>query len=324
MIVNKKNDSLLIHKWIPAVINIETEPYSFQKELEISDLWIYKKISTEEYLKREDSIILERYFKRQNGTAVLLFYKNQYYLITARHVVDPFYKIADSNVIAQKIIFRRNIKDTAKVLGNPDSKNNFITNDSGYFSITVPIGSIYTWPYIFSSKLDDLALINLSKTSDGGDFIKTLLDYGHKPISINDLDTSRLLAKNIITTIGFPNLSFSLFLPNMPLGFVSWNSTVFSLPSVTKGNYIKDIPGTNLFYCNNFNYFGFSGGAVICNDKLVGIIHGFDFPSDNGHDPRNANYFNSYSIFIKIKGVFNLLNSLESKLNFADRMKPAL
>lgn len=227
----------IIEKWCKAVINLDCRP---SKNL-LPD---------------------NRVSEYKIGSAIFLYYKNNYYLVSARHVLEDKEEInraytKDPDPICYKIF----------VVERGDSL-------AGYSDpvMLMNLGSETSRrPYIFSSDEDDIAVVSLKYHTA---FTEALLNKGYVPITLDDINVSCSIEPDQkIMAIGF---SGDLFdngrLANITLGQFASKSPLPSLPVVTEGT-IGDIrPEKNTFVGNIFATKGNSGGPIISDNKLVGIV----------------------------------------------------
>lgn len=228
------NNSTIIKKWTNAVINIE--------------------------VRNKGQIA--------SGSAVFLTYNNRLLLLTARHVVHDWTS-ADSNKITDMIILvesftERDIKDIY------DSARKTYTFVGDFHFLTFGRGTGMRWA--FSSKAVDLAVIDLSNDVPGQSFANTLFIRGYRPIFVQDIDTlCNIKEGDKIMAVGYPVESEVDTNKAGPL--LKFRSRFVSLPMLTEGT-TNGISDDLYFDANLFVYHGFSGGPIIKNNQLVGIVHG--------------------------------------------------
>lgn len=203
-----------------------------------------------------------------SGSAIFMIYHDRLLLLTARHVVhdwtstDPN-KISDMIVLIENLT-ERDIKDTY------DSARNSYTFVGDFHFLFFGRSSESRWA--FSSIEKDLAVIDLSVGIPAQSFANTLFKRGYRPIFVKDIDTlCNIKEGDKIMAVGYPVESEVDTNKAGPL--LKFTSRFISLPMVTEGttNGISD----NIFFdANLFVYHGFSGGPIIKNNQLIGIVHG--------------------------------------------------
>lgn len=116
---------------------------------------------------------------------------------------------------------------------------------------------------VVSADNDDLAIINIDKVPSGSAFVKTLEKRGYIPIELDDIDTAfNVKLGQGITAIGFPNESVVGNHP-YPLAFYAIHSWQITLPTVSTGFYLHEVPNRNFFEASIFVYHGFSVVGII-------------------------------------------------------------
>lgn len=144
-------------------------------------------------------------------------------------------------------------------------------------------------------------------------FLRTLYKRGYEPISLDDIDTVfNPNKKEEIIAFGFPMESV-VALHQYPLSFYTIRSQQISIPMVSTGFYLNDY-GTSAFEGSIFVYHGFSGGPVVQNNKLIGIVSKGVFPRKEVlSTKKNLNsYLLSQTVFAKSTLILPLLKQLVS------------
>lgn len=282
----KENMQNELNKWLLATINIEA---------------------------RSDS-------SAGSGTAIYLKHNDEYYLLTARHVVEDTHPTIYSrriipnstrNTIAKKILIVENLNQLGTNKIEYDQFGNvYETGDENI--VIMGLGTGIVDKFIFSSKDIDLAIINLSLEYQ--DVINTLNKRGYIPITINDIDTSGFtLDGEDVFAIGFPTESTVARYEPSPIS--NWRSEAVSLPIVSMGK-TKISNHTNFLEASIFVYHGYSGGPLIRNNKLVGVVHGGPYEEKKIDSPKLPRYLLHHILFVKAKFIPNLLNEIEAMIKF--------
>ena len=251
--------------------------------------------------------------QRFSGTAIFLFYKGNYYLITARHV------IVDTSASYPNQIFRKIMLVDDYTTIQDHSKDIII--GSNVITKNYELTTLDQFPDIFcelSSKNDDIGIIKLTGIKpllEGKWFVETLIKRGYTPITIEDIDTVCNITQNQkIMAIGYP-IESTVGYKNLPKALYNWEAQAISIPMVTKGE-ISDVgKGKNDFQGNIFYYHGNSGGPSISNNKLIGIVSSFT-QTPTYTDNKKRIYFLYNSDFKKSSLIYTLLKKLESKVQF--------
>ena len=117
-----------------------------------------------------------------------------------------------------------------------------------------------------------MAVISLNR-EETKDFAEELLDLGYEPVSTTDILKEPTSEGCDIFTVGFPGSVTSHKMED----FTEWSlkvSPYFSFPNFSFGkvSMLHDFP--DYFWADISIAPGNSGGPVIQNDKLVGIVNG--------------------------------------------------
>lgn len=278
----------MIERWKKAVVHLEcaTDSVHFSDRNKlIGDLKIQlseNKISQKEFAEQ---ISFSSRDIRFQGTAIFFKDKNKHYLITARHVLwdelsakreldkelktlqtsSPSYQNELENCTQRAldkifgIIFR--VPSLDEVLNGGKAKA---------FLMNLGAGAPYTTPYVFSNQHFDLAMISLDQRNS--EFTKELLDNGYEPISLNDISDEPSKEGCEIMAVGFPGATSLIGQQELHPANKSWASNSYSLPVFSFGRVSLLHQNLNFFWADMSIYPGNSGGPIIENNKLVGIV----------------------------------------------------
>lgn len=282
-------EEININKWKNATIHLEgaTDNYSMWENLTKLNSG---EISSEEYWI---SVGAERNIRniRYQGSALFIEYNNKKYLVTARHVLhdtleaskylkyrleskkdsafpltyDDFNELKmDSENIIFNIIFR--VPRLDEFLNEQD---NLIRGEN---LMNLGAGAYFNQPYTFSEPELDLAVISLEADSRTKIFLIDLEKNGYKPIKIDSLSTKSIKEGDEIFCVGYPTTTSLIGKLKLPKSRAIWSSSYFSLPTVSFGK-IAMVHQILPFYWGDMSvYPGNSGGPVIKNDNLIGIV----------------------------------------------------
>lgn len=313
---NMHND-IIIDKWIKATINIEGRPnFTDTKEYQGMTKKYFDKIITQDeyvaYITRA-----AREVSRFTGTAIFFKYNNKHYLITARHVLEntnpPIYNNSDTDRVFDIIMLIAN--GSSLIEGNTVQHD--IQSNDNILLTNYNTGTDYGRPFAFSSKDDDLAILKIDHNEfpDGKGFVSTLLKRGYIPIEISDIDTKCDLVKGQeIMALGFTGDGSVIDQKNLSPAEFNWESDLITLPIVSEGIVANNQSGSNTFSGNIFVYKGNSGGPIISNGKLVGIVSNSTLPIVKT-STSTLNYYRSRNInFIKSSLILPMLEDLEIRL----------
>lgn len=129
----------------------------------------------------------------------------------------------------------------------------------------------------------DLGIVGVPVGLQGQHFIRQLLSEGYEPITIDDIGEGNLLEGSEIFTIGFPRASYMLELDS---GNKTWESSGVSEPLASFGHVGLSHPLLPFFWADMSVYPGNSGGPIIFENKLAGIVSANAVIETEGDDPR--------------------------------------
>lgn len=271
---NKKipQDSV-IRRWQKSVFNIESshEKYTL---LELDQLY-EKFIKANPNYSFPDSIrfmqSLRDQFVKVSGAATYIADGDKRYLITAKHVVydrnwSTRHKLSTRDKSFHTSGYFEKLNSTITIKTPFDfylkgKFNNFLLPEVKQDSANRP--------FTFSSDDIDLAIISLQE--ENTIIIRKALDEdGYTPIQIEDIDTlnNQIVGEDIFA-IGFPNYSI--------LGQINKNINIYQskdvvLPLVTIGKIAMFHNQLQYFIGDITVYPGNSGGPVISNNKMIGLV----------------------------------------------------
>lgn len=302
--IETKERVAMLEEWKRAVVHLEgacdsEHFYDFVERLNILRQRLEKKeISWEEFA--QESIRHSR-DKRYHGTALFVTHKGKRYLITARHVL---FDEASANRELQKekeriqswppesreemvlyakkslndkifnIIFRVPSLDEV-MAAKTDTRREFMMN----------LGAGGPNTYTFSSPDYDLAVISLDQrdTRFAGELVKT----GYVPIESSLIVDGPSTEGSDVFTVGYPSATALLGQMNLSPAQLMWKSPFFSQPVFAFGKVSMMNKSLPFFWSDMSIYPGNSGGPVIQEGKLVGIVSAqATIPIDNLPDIR--------------------------------------
>lgn len=279
----------MLEKWKKAVVHLEcaTDSKSFEdRQKRSSELRadMEKGLITYEQLQELDS------FKgrdvRFHGTALFISHEGRRYLLTARHV------LWDSTE-AQ----RRLESDSQRLLSMPEEVREFLQQSAKNsaqnnifniifrvpsldevqagqpqpeFLMNLGAGTSASAPYTFSEPNLDLALISLDQRNS--DFADHLVSSGFIPISSDEISDGPEAEGQDLFAIGFPSATALLGQVTQHPADTNWSSSHYSLPISSFGRVSMLHPLLPFFWADISIYPGNSGGPVVANDRLVGIV----------------------------------------------------
>jgi hypothetical protein len=321
----------MLNKWKKAVINVEcaTDREHFydkiKRDRQLIEKFESEEISQDEFMKERLLIWGVSRDKRLWGTALFLICNSKRYLVTARHVVWDE-KSAEREFQEEKERAKllpenapRDILQSAEerkqnrifsIIFRVPSLDEIISKDEDIrpsFLMNLGAGVTANHPYTFSSEEIDLAIISLDHRQIDSQFADELLERGYEPISLEDINYEPTQEGSEVFTVGFPgSISFIGTLNRHPAE-VKWASNRYSLPAFAFGKVSMLNEELFYFWADMSVYPGNSGGPVIEDDKLVGIVI---------RGTLSANLI-PFGLIAKAKYLFDLIEQQEQKDNFS-------
>ncbi len=269
---------------------------------------------------------------RYHGTAIFVAHETGYYLITARHVLWDEYS---ANREYQEEVerakqwpenMRPDILESAKdraldsifgIIFRVPSFDEVLQGKSETdraFLMNLGAGTSFMAPYTFSNPGLDLAIVSLSQRNSK--FANELISLGYEPISSNDIAEEPTKEGVEVYTVGFPSSTALLGQISQHPAVAPWSSGFYSLPTFSFGRVSMLHDALPFYWADMSIYPGNSGGPVIEDDKLVGIVSGQ--PIIRVEESDNLRVRIPFAKIVKTKYIFELLSIQEQK----DRKAP--
>lgn len=328
----------MLNKWKKAVIHIEsaTDSEHFydktKRDTELIEKFKSEEISREKFMEERLLIWDVSRDQRLWGTALFLIYKSKRYLVTARHVVwdkksaEREFQEEKERAMSFPENQRRDMLQSAlesqqnrifSIIFRVPSLEEIISNNEDSippFLMNLGAGLTASHPYTFSPKDIDLAIISLDRGHLYSQFADELLERGYKPLSYEDINDEPTQEGSEVFTVGFPgSISFIGTLKRHPAE-VKWASDMYSLPAFAFGKVSMLSEELFYFWADMSVYPGNSGGPVIEDDKLVGIVTGQPTVPSSVDSIRVRIPF---ALIVKAKYLFDLIEQQEQKDNFS-------
>ena len=297
----------VMKKWELATINIEAATSFFMEPAINSE---FKKKNDESNLtsaeKDQQWINLIRNKFTSSGTAIYLKYEHIHFLITARHVLEDSH-FPTPGFPYNQIFFPENANIANGAIFTPASL------------YLMPLDSnLHARNFIWSPKDTDLAIVALDAYPAGvSDIPKILKDRGYEPIDITSIDTGYQSKKGDLTySIGFPELSMLGKKPSIDT-FEIFQSNNVTVPIVSVGKTLEGKWPAKYVISDVFVYHGNSGGPLIHNNKVIGIVHGPNLEVRQAIGTRlRSYYFLNGNQFIKARYIMPLLRDLVREIRY--------
>lgn len=322
-------------KWKKAVIHLECATDSEH---------FYDRIKRIEHLQKEfneGKITHDEFVEqiagrtrdlRYHGTAIFVAHENRHYLITARHVLWDEYSAKreyqeeferaqqwpehmrpDLLESAKKrvldnvfgIIFR--VPSLDEVLqGKSETDRAFLMN--------LGAGPSSMAPYTFSGPELDIAIVSLCQRDSR--FADELISLGYEPISLSDIAEGPTKEGAGVYTVGFPSSTALLGQVSQHPAVANWSSGFYSLPTFSFGRVSMLHEALPFYWVDMSIYPGNSGGPVIEDNRLVGIVS--RQPTIPVEESEKLQVRIPFAMIVKAKYILELLSIQEQK----DRTAP--
>ncbi len=282
----------MLDKWKKAVVHLECATDSehiYDRIRRIDELRVQLdqgKIAPEQFGKEMSERSRDI---RCHGTSLFLVHAGRRYLLTARHVVwDKISAKRETKEEVQRIsswpanmqahlvqsVAERAQDKIFNIIFRVPSLDEIIANSGSIsqreFLMNLGAGASFTVPYTFSSPEVDLALISLDQRDSR--FADQLLKLGYEPVSSDDIADGPSNEGSEVFTVGFPNSTALIGQISQHPASAHWSSSYFSLPVFAFGK-VSMLHDVLDFYWTDISIFpGNSGGPVVENGKLVGVI----------------------------------------------------
>ena len=225
---------------------------------------------------------------RFHGTALFISHNERRYLLTARHVLfDEHSAKRELEEEAQRAeSWPHHSREHILSYANERALNNIFNivfrvpsldevasgGDSAHreFLMNLGAGASSTVPYTFSSPDLDLALVSLDQRDER--FAEELIGLGYSPIPSDLIEDAPSSEGADISTVGFPSATALLGQVSQHPASAHWSSSHFSLPVFSWGKVSMLHSQLPFYWCDMSIYPGNSGGPVIENGKLVGVV----------------------------------------------------
>jgi len=281
----------MLKKWKKAVIHLEcaTDSEHFYDLIRRIDE-LREKLDRGEISLQDfgNELITKSRDIRYHGTALFIIHKDRRYLLTARHVLfdevsarrelqEEMQRASSWPMSMQKslvqsaieraenrifnIIFRVPSLDEIIKYG-PEAHHEFLMN--------LGAGPSFTAPYTFSSPDLDLALISLDQRDSK--FADQLLELGYEPVSSDIIEDEPSCEGCEVFTVGYPSPTALIGQVSLHPAHGHWSSSHFSLPVFSFGRVSMMHDQLPFYWIDMSIYPGNSGGPVIGNNKLVGVV----------------------------------------------------
>lgn len=305
-----------IEKWQKAVVHLEGAADSIpfeRKQIQIQQ--IQQKMGDGEYTDQEYMEMISSIMNqgsrdiRSQGTAVFVEDEGRKYLITARHVIEDTTNNGSDKIFNN--IFRVISLDLSMQENAYHRDTNLVGLNSGPEEIR---------QYTLSIE-HDLAVISLD--SPGTKFFADdLIKDGYVPVSLNDIQNVDIDVGQDIISIGFPGITSLVGQRELHPAQRYWASSSISVPIASFGKIGMSNQHLDFYWADISIYPGNSGGPVVSNDKLVGIVSAQPGLAGDVYETENGQKVNlqvvnrvPFGMIVKSKYIFELIKIQREKDN---------
>lgn len=270
----------MLPRWKRAVVHLEgaSDNHTFVESVKMSEDHLAKRITDDQYMEFMKGSRANRY----QGTALYVRDGESCFLVTARHVlVDE--KSSEENrarlgsrKIPDDFMFAPNhqLEDTIfSIIFRVPSFDEFKKDTPVHLipsMMNLGAGSPISQLYTFSNPEIDIAVISLSRRNS---MFKSNLDsLGFEPIDISEINEEDLQEGSEIFTVGYPYGISDIGYRDQPKALAHWSSSYYSLPVFSFGKIAMFHKDIDYFWADISIYAGNSGGPIVCNGKLIGIV----------------------------------------------------
>ena len=249
---------------------------------------------------------------RSQGTGIFISHNNRRYLLTARHVVWDDHT-PNPPGLPKEYAFERSQNQIYGIIFRVPSLDEILSMhpaDNPKFLMNLGSGAPDLTPYTFSDPSNDLAIISLDQEMrQDAAFADELESRGYTPIPVEKIAEEPGSEGQEVFTVGFP--SATSLIGSVGNKLDHWASNYHSLPSFSFGRVSMLHDMLPFFWVDMSIYPGNSGGPVITDGNLVGIVS--QQASIPINEASNLTTRIPFGKMIKAKFVLELLDAQEKK-----------
>lgn len=321
-------------RWKRAVVHLEgaADSTSMSARMQAMKDRSAGKITEDQY---NEAVLSGSRDLRYQGTALYISKGEARYLVTARHVLhDEDRAKTDIEEELQKLQtwpdqMRPSLLENAQsrynntifgIIFRVSSFDEIITHgkQAQEFLMNLGAGSTDTHPYTFSTPELDVAIISLSSKHTLCDMFRRELDErGYIPVPYDDIADGPTAEGEDIFTVGYPGSTSVLGSIDDDVANSHWSSNAVSLPVFSFGKVAMLHDNLSFFWGDISIYPGNSGGPIVQNDKLVGIVSANATITIEGASNRMRIPF---AKLIKSGNIRHLIDQQEKKDSFWHRL----
>lgn len=217
----------------------------------------------------------------KEGTGIIVKYNEFFYLVTSRHLIFDQNNNSIYDLVIRIPTYDEQITKESLLTGFCDNSGNVFVGDSKpnfecqevkfsepNFLTCLNAGPSDINAYTVSSEYD-IAVISLNRDLTG--FYQLIKD-NYRPVTMDDISDEPSSEGSDIFSIGYPRMSIILECSDLPEAILHWSSAKRTLPIFTFGKVAMLHPDLHYFWGDVRVYHGNSGGPIIEDNKIVGIV----------------------------------------------------
>jgi hypothetical protein len=195
--------------------------------------------------------------RRYRGTAIYLTHQGRRYLVSSRHVLND--EEEGNTRIFSYIFYIPSFNQASQSSHRPP------------FMMNLGAGVPWDLPFTFSDTDIDLAVISL-ETRSTSSFADYLNRQGHEPIDSSLIAQAPTEEGADIFSVGYPSTTSDIATASLHPAEIHWASSAISLPIFSFGKVAMLNENLPFFIGDLSIYAGNSGGPIIENNTLVGVV----------------------------------------------------
>lgn len=335
---NLSSDPASIARWKRAVIHLEVAEDSLSIRNRLDSLRALLDVDPQDRDEMERLSLLGNRDARWHGAALFVSRNERRYLLTARHVV--YAELGAQRALEEKLQWiesggaatppewkeklRKEAREERRdeicsMIFRAPSLEELLSGwdpNRAEFLMSLGAGTSGTVPFTFSDPELDLAVISLDARD--ARFADQLIAAGYVPISYDEIEDAPSAEGAEVFVVGYPAPSFVHTL-DLSAGQSVWSSKHVSLPTFAFGRIAMLSEHLPYFWADINVTPGNSGGPVVEEDRLVGIVSGQartyenTFEDDTGVPTGKAEVGIPYGRIIKASYAKHLFDLQERK-----------
>lgn len=271
-----------LERWKRCVVHLECAADCTEASERIARMQqIEQRVQAREPLSEDDipEVTSGSRALRFRGSSVFLKHDKRHYLLTARHVLTnkelaraTLERLPDWTTSEMRQHSEAALKNWAfEIVFRVPSLDEVLRGSEVHHSLmALGAGTYERAAYTFSEASVDLAVVSLN-TRDK-EFVDELTAAGYVPVTLDDVGEQPSAEGAEVLAVGYPGSVAVLRTMPLESAHAHWASAAVSLPVFSWGRVAMLHEALPKFWADLTIYPGNSGGPVIEDDKLVGIV----------------------------------------------------